>query len=110
MNQTDLSFYHSNLSKIKPKLRTTGQLTGNFGRSKVKAGSNNLLGMSKSNEGMNITTPDDYMARMIEARKNTNDPKLLEFIDSEIERLTPMNEVRLQQKTNFKRGTHNKEF
>ena len=110
MNQTALDFYNTNLSKIKPKLRTTGNLTGNFGKSKVKVGSNNQLGMSKSNEGMNITYPDVYLARMIEARKNTDDPKLLEFIDSEIERLTPINETRLQQKTNYKKGTHNKEF
>ena len=30
---------YSNLSKIRPKLRTTGNITGNFGKSKVKAGS-----------------------------------------------------------------------
>ena len=29
----------SNLSKIKPKLRTEGRVSGNFGRNKVKAGS-----------------------------------------------------------------------
>ena len=29
----------SNLSKIKPQLRTTGQITGNFGVPKPKAGS-----------------------------------------------------------------------
>lgn len=29
----------SNLSKIKPKLRTQGNVTGNFGRPKSKAGS-----------------------------------------------------------------------
>ena len=29
----------SNLSKIKPKLRTTGRVSGNFGHNKVKAGS-----------------------------------------------------------------------
>ena len=105
-----MDFYYTNLSKIKPKLRTTGNLTGNFGRPKVKEGSNNLLGMSKSSEGMNITTPDDYMARMLQARENTTDPKLLEFIDSEIERLTPMNETRLQAKTNYKQGYKKREF
>ena len=105
-----MDFYYTNLSKIKPKLRTTGNLTGNFGRPKVKEGSNNQLGMSKSSEGMNITTPDDYMARMLQARENTTDPKLLEFINSEIERLTPINETRLQTKTNYKKGTHRREF
>ena len=29
----------SNLSRIKPQLRTTGRVTGNFGNNKVKAGS-----------------------------------------------------------------------
>ena len=110
MTQTNQDFRYSNLSKIKPKLRTTGNLTGNFGRPKVREGSNNQLGMSKSSEGMNITTPDDYMARMLQARENTTDPKLLEFIDSEIERLTPMNETRLQPKVNYKKGTHRREF
>ena len=90
-----MDFLYSNLSKIKPKLRTTGQVTGNFGRAKVKAGSNNELGNSKSDKGMNITTPDDYMARMLQAKANTSDPKLLEFIDNEIKRLSPSNEIRL---------------
>ena len=105
-----MDFYYSNLSKIKPKLRTTGRLTGNFGATKIKAGYNTDLGMSDSKKQMNITYPDVYLARMLEARDNTTDPKLLEFINSEIERLTPMNETRLQQKTQYKRGTHNKEF
>ena len=105
-----MDFTTSNLSKIKPKLRTTGQLTGNFGKSKVKVGSNNELGMSKSDKGMNITTPDEYLNRMLEAKKSVTDPKLLAFIDSEIERLTPKNETRLQPKTNYKKGTHRKEF
>ena len=30
---------YSNLSKIRPKLRTQGNITGNFGRAKAKAGS-----------------------------------------------------------------------
>ena len=29
----------SNLSKIKPQLRTTGRISGNFGKNKVRAGS-----------------------------------------------------------------------
>ena len=33
----------SNLSKIKTKLRTTGQVTGNFGKQKVKAGTTEVL-------------------------------------------------------------------
>ena len=38
----------SNLSKIKPKLRTTGRVSGNFGKSKVKAGSSlNEIGIGE---------------------------------------------------------------
>lgn len=32
--------FDSNLSKIKPSLRTSGNITGNFGKPKAKAGSN----------------------------------------------------------------------
>ena len=39
---------YSNLSKIKPKLRTTGNITGNFGRPKSKAGST-LSGIGVTN-------------------------------------------------------------
>ena len=59
---------------------------------------------------MNITTPDDYLNRMLEAKKSVTDPKLLAFIDSEIERLTPRNETRLEPKVNYKKGTHRREF
>ncbi len=34
----------SNLSRTKPALRTKGNLTGNFGMPKVKAGANNEIG------------------------------------------------------------------
>ena len=38
---------YSNLSKIRPKLRTTGNITGNFGRPKSKGGSSlNDLGVT----------------------------------------------------------------
>ena len=42
-----MSFADSNLSKTKPKLRTSGQLTGNFGVPKVKAGANNEIGFGE---------------------------------------------------------------
>ena len=38
----------TNLSKIKPSLRTTGRVSGNFGHNKVKAGSQlNEIGMGE---------------------------------------------------------------
>ena len=38
----------SNLSKIKPKFRTSGRVSGNFGRNKVKAGSS-MRGIGETN-------------------------------------------------------------
>ena len=76
-------FASSNLSKIKPKLRTTGNITGNFGKSKVKAGANNTLGLTDV-EFINIVTQDDYLSRMYQAFDKTNDPKLKHFCFTQI--------------------------
>jgi hypothetical protein len=78
---------YSNLSKIKPKLRTSGRVSGNFGKSKVKAGSSlNEIGMS-SKETIKCTTPDEYLARLHYAFDNTEDKKLKQFLYSEIRKL-----------------------
>ena len=45
---------YSNLSKIRPKLRTSGNVTGNFGRPKSKAGSP-LQEIGMSNKEMKLT-------------------------------------------------------
>ena len=75
---------YSNLSKIRPKLRTTGNITGNFGKSKVKAGSTlNEIGMS-SKETIKCATQDEYLNRLYYAFDNTDDKKLKEFIYTEI--------------------------
>ena len=71
-------FSHSNLSKIRPKLRTSGNVTGNFGRAKVKAGANQGLGFTDV-ENISITTQDDYLGRMYTAMTTTTDPKLKQF-------------------------------
>ena len=74
----------SNLSKIKPKLRTTGRVSGNFGKNKVKAGSQlNDIGMSDK-EFINIVTQDDYLNRMYQAFDTTDDPKLKHFCFTQI--------------------------
>ena len=73
----------SNLSKIKPKLRTTGNVTGNFGRPKVKAGANNSLGMTDV-KFINIVTQDEYLNRMYEAFDKAETPRLREFCYTEI--------------------------
>lgn len=75
---------YSNLSKIKPKLRTTGRVSGNFGKSKVKAGSTlNEIGMSTAKK-VKCMTQDEYLSRLYVAFDNTDDPKLKNFIYTEI--------------------------
>jgi hypothetical protein len=75
---------HSNLSKIRPKLRTSGNVTGNFGRPKSRAGSSlNDIG----GDGNIGATQDDYLNRLYYAFDNTTDPKLQRFIYSEIRKI-----------------------
>jgi hypothetical protein len=72
---------NSNLSKIRPKLRTSGNVTGNFGRPKSKAGSSlNEIG-GDGNIGL---TQDEYLNRLYYAFDNTDDNKLKQFIYTQI--------------------------
>jgi len=74
----------SNLSKIKPKFRTTGRVSGNFGKSKVKAGSQMTdIGMCDK-EFIRVVTQDEYLNRMYQAFDNTDSPKLKEFCFTQI--------------------------
>ena len=75
---------YSNLSKIKPKLRTEGRVSGNFGKSKVKAGSalNEIGG-----DGNIGVTQNDYLNRLYVALDETNDVKLRQFIYTEIRKI-----------------------
>ena len=78
---------YSNLSKIRPKLRTSGNITGNFGKSKVKAGSTlNEIGMS-TKETIKCATQDEYLNRLYYAFDNTTEPKLRQFIYQEIRKI-----------------------
>ena len=78
---------YSNLSKIKPKLRTEGRVSGNFGKSKVKAGSTlNEIGMS-TKETIKCATQDEYLNRLYYAFDNTADTKLRQFIYTEIRKI-----------------------
>lgn len=75
---------YSNLSKIKPKLRTTGRVSGNFGKSKVVAGSSlNEIG----GDGNIGATQNEYLNRLYYAFDNTTDPKLRQFIYTEIKKI-----------------------
>ncbi len=77
----------SNLSKIKPKLRTEGRVSGNFGRAKVKSGSPlRDIGVTKA-KVVNITKKEDYLERLQSAYQKTNDPKMKEFLYWEIKKI-----------------------
>jgi hypothetical protein len=77
----------SNLSKIKPKLRTQGNVTGNFGRAKTKAGSS-MRDIGVTNvKVVNITKQEDYLKRLYAAFESTNDEKLKKFIYTEIKKI-----------------------
>lgn len=77
----------SNLSKIKPKLRTTGRVSGNFGRNKVRANSPlQTIGDTKGAVG-NLPTQDDYLDRLYRAFDSTTDVKLKKFIYSQIRQI-----------------------
>ena len=55
----------SNLSKIKPSLRTKGNITGNFGKSKVKAGSS-LNDLGDGGVG-SLPSKEEYFERLVVA-------------------------------------------
>ena len=75
---------YSNLSKIRPKLRTTGRVSGNFGRNKVSAGSSlNDIG----GDGNIGATQNEYLNRLYYAFDNTSDTKLRRFIYQEIKKI-----------------------
>lgn len=77
----------SNLSKIKPKLRTQGRLSGNFGKSKVKAVSSlSQIGVTKA-KVVKVTTQDEYLNRLYTAFDKAEDSKLKGFLYEEIRKI-----------------------
>jgi hypothetical protein len=77
----------SNLSKIKPKLRTQGVVSGNFGKAKVKAGSPlREIGVTNA-KVVKINTQDDYLNRLHRAYEASDDEKLKKFIFNEIKKI-----------------------
>lgn len=78
---------YSNLSKIKPKLRTEGRITGNWGKPKVKSGSTlNEIGMTEA-KVVKCATQDEYLNRLYTAFDNTTDSKLRHFLYQEIRKI-----------------------
>ena len=77
----------SNLSKIKPKFRTSGRVSGNFGRNKVKAGSS-MKGIGETNaKVLKMTTQEEYLQRLRDAYGTTTNPRMREFIYLEIRKI-----------------------
>lgn len=77
----------SNLSKIKTKLRTEGRVSGNFGKSKVKANSPlRDIGVTKA-KVVNITTPNDYLKRLYLILDTSEDVKMRKFAYDEIKKI-----------------------
>jgi hypothetical protein len=74
----------SNLSKIKPKLRTQGAMTGNFGVPKPKAGSPFREIGETQVETVRITPREVYISKMIEL---LNNPSMRAFAQGELHRL-----------------------
>lgn len=82
-----MNFATSNLSKIKPKLRTQGNVTGNFGRPKAKAGSPiSGLGVTKA-KVVNVTTQDEYLKKMYYVLDNAADKQIQQFAYTEIRKI-----------------------
>ena len=73
----------SNLSKIKPQLRTKGNITGNFGKQKVKGAYNQDLGFTTKDD-VSIPTQDEYLSRLYDAFNHTEDEKLKKFLYTQI--------------------------
>jgi hypothetical protein len=74
----------SNLSKIKPSLRTKGNITGNFGKSRVKSGSP-LKDIGVTNvKVVKCVKQEEYIKRLHVAFDETEDPKLKRFIYEQI--------------------------
>jgi hypothetical protein len=82
-----VDFSKSNLSKIRPKLRTQGVVSGNFGKAKVKSGSS-LKELGNTNvKVVKCATQDEYLTRLYKAFDATNDSKLKQFIYTEIRKI-----------------------
>lgn len=76
-------FATSNLSKIKPKLRTSGSIS----QPRRKAGSTLKDLGNTTKDVVKCVTQDDYLNRMCVAFHNTTDQKLKKFIFEEIRKI-----------------------
>jgi hypothetical protein len=78
---------YSNLSKIKTKFRTKGNVTGNFGVPRVKANSPlNDIGVTNA-KVVKCATQDEYLNRLYMSFDSTTDEKLRKFLYTEIRQI-----------------------
>jgi hypothetical protein len=78
-----VDFTTSNLSKIRPKFRTSG----NISQPRRKAGSPlREIGMTNA-KVVKVNTQDDYLDRLHRAYVATDDEKLKKFIFNEIKKI-----------------------
>jgi hypothetical protein len=77
----------SNLSKIKPKFRTQGRVSGNFGKNKVRAGSP-ITDIGVTNvKVVNVVKQEDYLKRLYLVLNTTEDVKMKKFAYDEIKKI-----------------------
>ena len=74
----------TNLSKIKTKLRTEGNVTGNFGRPKTRTHGNTHLGYTAKESISPMTIKSDYIQRMYDVLDTATDVKIQKFAYDEI--------------------------
>ena len=75
----------TNLSKTKPAFRTSGAVTGNFGKAKVKSGSGlNDVPVNQRDSLGNFPRAKEYAERLRKAYFLTSDRKLQAFILAEL--------------------------
>ena len=75
------------LNRIRPALRTTGAVTGNFGRNKVKAANNAQLGVTNRESIHRLVGQDEYLQRMYTAYQQAPTDELRTFCYTEIRRI-----------------------
>ena len=98
----------NNLSKIKPKLRTEGRVSGNFGRNKVQ-GKLQTLDLSDSilkKENLRIPDPKKVYERLEQAYTITTDPELKAFLAEELKKRRATTRSRVVEETTRPRSEY----
>jgi len=92
---------NDNLSKIKPKLRTEGRVSGNFGRNKVQ-GKRQTLDLSEAvlkKDNLRIADPRKVYERLEQAYTITTDPELKAFLAEMLKKRKATTQTKVAEKT-----------